>query len=80
MHSPLQLSADELAMLARGEPLRVHVNDVQEVVLVLADQYERLKQCIDFADADPKALYPLVADVYPEDWEALSAYPNAEKL
>jgi hypothetical protein len=80
MQPPIQLSADELSMLERGEPLRLLVNDAQEAVLVLAEQYERLKQCIDFADADPKALYPLIADVSPEDWEELSAYPNAEKL
>jgi hypothetical protein len=67
-------------MLERGEVLRLQANDAQEVVLVLAEQYERLKQCMDFADIDPKALYPLIADVSPEDWEELSGYPNAEKL
>ena len=80
MQPPIQLSGDELAMLERGEPLRLRVNDGQDVVLVLAEQYERLKKCIDFAEADPKALYPLIADVSPGDWEELSAYPNAEKL
>ena len=80
MESTIQLTADELAMLEHGQPLRLRVNGAQEVVLVLAEQYERLKQCIDFAEADPKAFYPLIADVSPEDWEELSAYPNAEKL
>ena len=80
MQPPIQLSSDELAMLGRGEALRLHANGTQEVVLVLAEQYERLKQCIDFAEADPKSLYPLIAEVSPDDWEALSAYPNAEKL
>ena len=55
-------------------------NDSQEVVLVLAEQYERLKQCIDISDADPKALYALIADVHPADWEDIAAYSNAEKL
>jgi hypothetical protein len=80
MQPPIQLSSDELAMLERGEALRLHANGAQEVVLVLAEQYDRLKQCIDFAEADPKALYPLIAHVSPDDWEELSAYPNAEKL
>jgi hypothetical protein len=80
MQPPIQLSADDFASLERGEPLRLLINNAQEAVLVLAEQYERLKQCIDFADADPKALYPLIADVSPEDWEELSAYPNAETL
>lgn len=80
MQPPIELSGDELNMLERGEPLHLQVNGAQEVVLMLAEQYERLKQCIDFADADPKSLYPLIADVSPDDWDELSAYPNAEKL
>ena len=81
MQTTLELSADDLAMIERGEPLRLLVNDSHTAVLVLAEQYERLKQCIDFADMDPKTLYPLIADVTPEDWEELSAYPaDAEKL
>jgi len=67
-------------MLHRGEPVHLRANDTQEVVLVLAEQYERLKRCVEIADADPKALYPLLADVMPGDWEDLSAYPGAEKL
>jgi len=80
MLSPIQLSSDELATLERGEPLRLKLSGAREAVLLLAEQYERLKQCIDFTDADPKAIYPLIADVSPDDWDELSAYPNAEKL
>jgi hypothetical protein len=80
MHVPIQLSADELATLERGEALRLQLNGTHEAVLVLADQFERLKRCVDFADADPKALYPAIAGISPDDWEELSAYPSAEKL
>jgi hypothetical protein len=80
MDHPVQLSADELAMLQRGEPLHFVANNSQEDVLVLAEQYERLKRCIDFADADPKELYPLISDVSPADWEDIADYSNAEKL
>ena len=80
MDHSVQLSTDELAMLQRGEPVHLFANDSQKVVLVLAEQYERLKQCIEFADADPKALYPLIADVSPGDWDDLAIYANAEKL
>ena len=80
MEPPLQLSSDELAALQRGEPLRLIANESQPVVLVLADQYERLRQCVDFANTDPESLYPLIADVFPDDWEDLSAFPSAEKL
>jgi hypothetical protein len=79
MESPVQLSADELAILHRGEPLRLSTG-AEEVVIVLAEQYERLKRCIGDADTDPKAIYPLIANVMPQDWEDLSAYPTAEKL
>lgn len=80
MQSPIQLSVDELALLDRGEPLRLRASNDQELVVVLAAQYERLKQCIEFADADPRAVYPIIAEVIPDDWEDLSAYPRAEKL
>ena len=79
MDSPLQLSAHDLAKLYRGEPLRLSVNDAPDVVIVLAEQYERLKQCVEIADADPTAMYPLIADVMPEDWDDLSVYPTAER-
>jgi hypothetical protein len=80
MDAPIQLSSSELAALQRGEPLRLVANDSQPIVVVLAEQYDRLKQCIDFADTDPQSLYPLIADVLPEDWDDLSAFPSAEKL
>jgi hypothetical protein len=67
MESPLHLSCDELAALERGEALRLLANESQPIVVVLAEQDERLKQCVDFADTDPTSLYPLIADVLPDD-------------
>lgn len=80
MESAIQITASELDLLTHGQPLRVLINDSQEGVIVLAEQYERLKQFVDANDTDPRAVYPLIADISPEDWEDLSAYPNAEKL
>jgi len=80
MQPAIQLSADEWAALQRGEPLHLQDKNAHELVLVLADQYERLKKLIDVADDDPKAYYPLIANVLPDDWEDSSAYPHAEKL
>jgi hypothetical protein len=80
MDSLIHLTSDELAMLHRGEPLRARANESEEVVIVMADQYERLKQFAEFADTDPKALYTLLANVSPDDWDDLTAYPAAEKL
>jgi hypothetical protein len=79
MDTPLQLSGDDWAVLGRGEPLRLSV-DKQEVVVVLAEQFERLKQCADEATIDHKAIYPQIASLMPTGWEDLSAYPTAEKL
>lgn len=80
MHAPIRLSNEELATLRHGEPLRLQVEGDQEVVLVLAEQYDRLKQFVDFADTDPRTFYPIIADVNPGDWEDVSAYPMAETL
>jgi hypothetical protein len=76
---PIELSPTEWTALEHGEPPRVRVNDSPEAVLLLAEQYERLKEIIEFADVDPQALYPVIADITPDDWEDLSAYPHAEK-
>jgi hypothetical protein len=80
MDTSIQLSQDDLSALQQGEPVHLMANESQPVVLVLAEQYERLKQCVDFADTDPKTLYGLLADALPEDWDDLSAFPTAEKL
>jgi hypothetical protein len=80
MQPAIQLSADEWDALQRGEPLHLRDKNAHELVLVLAEQYERLKKLVDIADADPKAYYPLIASVLPDDWEEPSAYPRAEKL
>lgn len=80
MHPIIQLSSEELATLGRGEALHLRANNARHVVVVLAEQYELLKKCVDFADADPKSVYPLLADVLPQNWDDLSAYPHAEQL
>ena len=80
MQTPIQLTSEELAILHRGEPLRLQANNADQVVLVLAEQYERLKQFVEFADSEPESLYPAIADIFPDDWQDISAFPNAEKL
>lgn len=79
MDSPLQLSGDDWASLGRGEPLRLSVNK-QEVVVVLAEQFERLKQCAEEAIIDHKTIYPQIASLMPTGWQDLSGYSTAEKL
>ena len=82
MNAALPLTGDQLATLRRGEELVFSTPDpTTNVVVVLADQYARLKQfAIADNELDPRAVYPLIADVSPEDWDDLSNYPHAEKL
>lgn len=45
-------------------------------VLIRADLYERLKGLLQSDDFDPADLYPLLAELAPEDWEDASAYDS----
>jgi hypothetical protein len=80
MQSSIEISPDDMARLERGQALRTRANSGAELVLVLAEQYEKLKELIQVADFDPKSVYSGIASIDPDDWEDLSAYPNAEKL
>jgi len=46
-------------------------------VLIPEDVYQRLKAAL--TDTDPDALYPLLAEICPEDWEDSSNYGVADK-
>lgn len=56
-----------------GVPLYV-VDDATNAsyVLLRAEQYESMKAAAD--DDGPEALYPLLAEIDPEDWEDASLY------
>jgi hypothetical protein len=46
-------------------------------VLVPENVYQRLKGAL--TDSDPEALYPLLAEISPEDWEDKSNYGVTDK-
>ena len=64
----IELTEEQRQELAGAEPARV-LDPVtkDEYVLVPAAIYDRLKGILD-AD-DPEDMYPLLADLEPDDWE-----------
>jgi hypothetical protein len=46
-------------------------------VLVPENVYQHLKDVL--GDADPEAMYPLLGEISPEDWEDRSIYGVADK-
>jgi hypothetical protein len=58
-----------------GDAVRVlDSQSKREYVLVPAEVYERLKHLLTDEDLDPEVMYPLLADIQPEDWEEASGY------
>jgi hypothetical protein len=50
-------------------------------VLIRAEQFETMKSLLDddvdaMLDDDVDAMYPLLAELTPEDWEDASSYPD----
>ena len=76
----MNLSAEQIASVQAGNPLRVTDPATQaEVVVVRADQFAEWQALLKAASSDPEDLYPLLADLTPEDWEDPSAYGLGQK-
>jgi hypothetical protein len=57
---------------AGGEPLRIVDPRTKEVYVVVKEAvFERVQRLL---EDDPEKLYPLLADLSPEDWEDSSSY------
>ncbi len=70
-----ELSPEQRQELGGPEPARaVDPQTNQTYVLVPSDVYDRLKILASVDDIDPEAMYPLLADLAPEDWEDPSVY------
>lgn len=63
----IQLSDEQCAELSQAKPIAVDPNTSETYVLVRKSIYDRLKNLIE--DDDARLMYPLLADVDPEDWE-----------
>jgi len=68
----INLTKEQLQAAERS-PVRVTDPETsQEYVVVRADMFNRITAMIDEDDA--RLMYPLLADIDPEDWEDISVY------
>jgi hypothetical protein len=71
----IQLTEEHLEAVAKGEPFRFTAPETDiEFVVLRADVYDRVKVPFTGDDVDPEAMYPLLAEISPEDWEDPSVY------
>ncbi len=70
----IELSEEQRQELSQPEPVVMDPLTRQTYVLVPRDVYDRLKGLLEEDDA--RLMYPLLADLDPEDWEDASAYES----
>lgn len=71
-HLPPDLS--QAVRDAQGAPVVVLDPTTQQRYVVVPEEvFERVRSLID-SDDDPRAFYPMLADISPEDWEDGSVY------
>jgi hypothetical protein len=76
----IELSEQNLDAAAKGEPFRfIAPGTTIEFVVVRADVYDRVKALFADDETDPETMYPLLADIAPEDWEDPSVYGVSPK-
>ncbi len=68
----MKLSAAEKEAINNGKPVRFQDDEVDCVVL-RTDLYEKWKTALE-EEHDPETMYPLLAELSPEDWEDPSVY------
>ena len=68
----IELNEYQRQELRQAEPTAVDPETKQTYVLVQKQVYDRLK--ILLAEDDARMMYPLLADIDPEDWEDASHY------
>ena len=75
--STIQLTPEQHAVVGQsGGGVARAIDPVSNKTYVLVEErvYEQLRQHLSGEDANPEALYPLIAGVAPEDWEDPSVY------
>jgi hypothetical protein len=68
----IELTETQRQELAQAEPVAVDPLTRETYVLVPKAVYDRFKALLEEDDA--RLMYPLLADLDPEDWEDASAY------
>jgi hypothetical protein len=69
----IELTEEQRQGLAGAEPVIIDPWTREEYVLVLKKVYEKLKGLL---DDDARLMYPMLADLDPEDWEDAAIYED----
>jgi hypothetical protein len=69
----IELTEEQRQGLAGAEPVLVDPKTLEEYVLVRKNIYQKLKGLL---DDDSRLMYPMLADVDPEDWEDAAIYED----
>jgi hypothetical protein len=67
----IELTENQRGELACPEPMAIDPQTHEEYVLVRKHVYWQLKGLL---DDDARLMYPMLADIDPEDWEDASTY------
>ncbi len=70
----IELTEEQRQELAGAEPLAIDPQTQEEYVLVRRKVYQKLKGLL--GDDDPRLMYPMLADLDPEDWEDAAVYED----
>ncbi len=75
----VELNADQRHILQERPPRILDPQTHTAYVLVRADVYDRLKSLLtEDEDQDVQDLYPLLADIEPNDWEDAANYDGQQ--
>ena len=69
----IELTEEQRQGLANAEPIVVDPKTREEYVLVRKNVYQKLKGLL---DDDARLMYPMLADLDPEDWEDAAIYAD----
>jgi len=70
----IELNEEQRRELSQAEPVVIDPLTGETYVLVPREVYDRLKVLLEEDDA--RLMYPLLADLDPEDWEDAAAYES----
>lgn len=70
----IELNEEQRQELVSPAPIAIDRETGQTYVLVREAVYERIKHVLE--DDDARLMEPALAELDPEDWEDLSAYPE----
>ena len=70
----IELNEEQRQEISRPDPVAIDPLTQETYVLAPREVYNRLKVLLE--DDDARLMYPLLADIDPEDWEDASAYES----